>query len=96
MARLEASVAQLGNGGGGDTTAAVRQMSQRLDGITRQLKKMDGRVGTISKNLEATPEYAARKDFTCSSCGSHGYLAVPLKCTGCGSEGWWGWWPPAE
>ncbi len=94
MARLEASVAQLGNGGGGDTTAAVRQMSQRLDGITRQLKKMDGRVGTISKSLEATPDYAARKEFTCSSCGSHGFLAVPMKCTGCGHEGWWGWWPP--
>lgn len=96
MARLEASVAKLGNGGGGDATAAVRQVSQRLDGVTRQLKKMEGRVGSISKNLEATPDYAARKDFTCSSCGSHGFLAVPLKCTGCGHEGWWGWWPPTE
>ncbi|MEE8352958.1 MAG: hypothetical protein V3S10_00745 [Dehalococcoidales bacterium] len=94
MARLEASVAQLGKDSGGDATAAVRQMSQRLDGITRHLKKMDGRVDTISKSLEATPDYAARKDFTCSSCGSHGFLAVPLKCTGCGREGWWGWWPP--
>ncbi len=94
MARLEASVAQLGKDGGGDATAAVRQMSQRLDGITRHLKKMDGRVDTISKSLEATPDYAARKNFTCSSCGSHGFLAVPLKCTGCGREGWWGWWPP--
>ncbi len=94
MARLEASVAQLGKDGGGDATAAARQMSQRLDGITRHLKKMDGQVGTISKSLEATPDYAARKDFTCSSCGSHGFLAVPMKCTGCGSEGWWGWWPP--
>ncbi len=96
MARLEASVAQLGQDGGGEATAAVRQMSQRLDGVTRQLKKMQGQVGAISQNLEATPDYAARKDFTCSSCDSHGFLAVPLKCTGCGREGWWGWWPPTR
>lgn len=95
MAKLETSLAQVSSSSGGqEAMSAVRQMSQRLDGVTRQMKKMDGRVGTISKNLEATPDYAARKDFTCTSCGSHGYMAIPMKCTGCGTDGWWGWWPP--
>lgn len=72
---------------------AVQQLSKRLPAVVKELQKVNDQVRGIGRGLAATPDYGVRKDFTCSSCGSHGFVAMPMKCTKCGSEGWWGWWP---
>lgn len=74
---------------------AVQQLSKKLPAVVKELQKVNDQVRDIGWGLEATPDYGVRRDFTCSSCGSHGFVAMPMKCTKCGSEGWWGWWPKA-
>ena len=72
---------------------AVQRLSKKLPAVVKELQKVNDQVRGIGRGLAATPDYGVRKDFTCSSCGSHGFVAMPMKCTQCGSEGWWGWWP---
>ena len=76
-----------------DFGAAILQLEEKLEAAARHLRDMDGRVTTVSRKLQDTPSYGVRGDFTCESCGAHGLTAVPLRCTSCGKEGWWGWWP---
>jgi len=73
--------------------AAILQLEEKLCAVTRHLDKTDCRVMTVTKKLQDTPSYGVRGDYKCDSCGSTGFAAIPLKCTSCGKEGWWGWWP---
>ena len=73
--------------------AAILQLEEKLEAVTRHFREIDGRVTTVLRKLRDTPSYGVRSDFTCESCGSQGFVAIPLKCTNCGKEGWWGWWP---
>ncbi|HEY90215.1 MAG TPA: hypothetical protein G4O07_00100 [Dehalococcoidia bacterium] len=76
-----------------DFGAAILQLEEKLCAVIRHLDRIDSRVMTVTKKLQDTPSYGVRDDFTCGSCGSQGFAAIPLKCTSCGKEGWWGWWP---
>jgi hypothetical protein len=76
-----------------DVSVSVQRLSQRLEAVAKNLQKVNGRVDGVLRGLEGTPGYGIRNDFTCDSCGSHGLIALPMKCTKCGGEGWWGWWP---
>jgi hypothetical protein len=73
--------------------AAILQLEEKLEVITRYSREIDSRVITLLSKLQDTPSYGVRSDFTCESCGSQGFAAIPLRCTNCGKEGWWGWWP---
>jgi len=75
------------------TGAAVQQLEEKLEAVARRLSDMDSRLTTVTEGLRGTPSYGVRNDFTCEACGSRDFLAIPLKCTTCGREGWWGWWP---
>ncbi len=60
---------------------------------SKDLERLEEQMENISMKLEATPGCNAGNLFTCSSCGTSGKIASPIKCTHCGQEGWWGWWP---
>ncbi len=60
---------------------------------SKDLSRLEEQLENMSMKLEATPGYNAANLFTCSSCGTSGKIASPIKCTHCGQEGWWGWWP---
>ena len=94
-AKLEAHLHQLEQKQ--NTTAefgtAILQLEEKLDTVTRHFREIDGRVTTVLTKLGDTPSYGVRSDFTCESCGSQGFAAIPLRCTSCGKEGLWGWWP---
>jgi len=38
------------------------------------------------------PLAGLRYQFKCD-CGAKGHIAAAVKCTACGKEVWWGWWP---
>lgn len=76
-----------------DVSVPVQRLSQRLEAVVKDLQKVNGQVAGVLRGLGGTPGYGIRNSFTCESCGSHGLLAIPMKCTTCGNEGWWGWWP---
>ena len=54
--------------------------------LTEEMKK-------IVTNLKGTPGYGVRHSFTCEKCDDHGHVAVQFRCTSCGNERWYGWWP---
>ena len=67
----------------------VRQLQQQVQELTAQLQ-------LVTKNLEGTIGMAAHESFSCSSCQTTGQVAARLTCTSCGSENWWGWYPPEQ
>lgn len=69
------------------------QPSSQKGTSSREVARLNAHLESMRLKLEATPGYNARNKFTCSSCGTSGQAAIPLKCTHCGEEGWWGWWP---
>jgi len=95
MAKLEAHLHQLEQKQ--NTTAefgaTILQLEEKLDTMTRHFRETDSCVTTVLRKLRDTPSYGVRSDFTCESCGSQGFAAIPLRCTSCGKEGLWGWWP---
>ncbi len=65
--------------------------SANVTAIVKEVKRLGGQVKNITANLDATPGYNAHNTFVCTSCGSKGKVAVPMRCTECGREGWKGW-----
>jgi hypothetical protein len=59
----------------------------------QQIQNVSSQVEIITDGLRGTAGYNLNKTFKCNSCGSLGVVAVKVKCTKCGLENWWGWWP---
>ncbi len=76
-----------------DVSAPLKRISQKVTALDQNLQKVNGQVNRVMKGLKGTPGYGIRNDFSCTSCGSDGLIAIPMRCTRCGEEGWWGWWP---
>lgn len=77
---------------GGDTG----QLQQQVQELTAQLQELAGKVDSIVSGLQATVGFNAQGTFTCNSCTAHGQVAARLTCTACGTEDWWGWFPPQQ
>jgi hypothetical protein len=60
---------------------------------TQRVQELSEAVKKISNNLKGTPGYGVKNTFTCEKCSDHGHVAVMYKCTSCGRERWYGWWP---
>ena len=76
-----------------DNSNLERQIMQKIKNEEINLHKVNNRVNNILTNLKETPGYGVRGNYTCRSCGSHGFMAIPMKCSNCGTQGWLGWWP---
>ena len=76
-----------------DVGILAQQLSQRLETLAKELQKVKSQLTGVLRGLDGTPGYNIRHDFTCRSCGSSGLAAIPMRCTNCGREGWWGWFP---
>ena len=55
------------------------------------IKKISGNIESLVDVLKNTPGAGMRRYYTCNNCGSQGYPVIPVKCSVCGEEGWWGW-----
>lgn len=55
---------------------------------------LDARLNAAEDKLEKHPLSGLEEEFKCS-CGGSGKLAVTMKCTKCGKQAWWDWWPEA-
>jgi DNA repair exonuclease SbcCD ATPase subunit len=62
------------------------QTAERVQKLNDELKK-------IAHNLKGTPGYGIKHSFDCEKCSDHGHVAVMFRCTRCGQERWYGWWP---
>jgi ribosomal protein L33 len=87
MAKLEVLLlsieTQAQNSGARDVSKdAVHQITN----IARQIE-------VLNEGLRTTPDYNLGKTFNCASCSSNGTIAIKVRCTSCGKENWWGYWP---
>ncbi len=98
MTKLETAISRLGREEREvpDVSVTVQGLSQRLGAVVKDLQKVNSQVRATLRGLGGTPVYSIRSKFTCESCGSHGSVAIPMRCTKCGKEGWYGWWPKKE
>ena len=76
-----------------DLTSTVQTLLSNYQAVAQQLQLLTGRVQETVGNAQAIPGFGLRKAFKCSHCASQGTVAVRIRCTGCGREHWWGWWP---
>ncbi len=95
LGKVEASINQLDRKewDAPDVSVPIQRISQKVTALDQKLQKVNGQVSRVMKGLKGTPGYDIRNDFSCVSCGSDGFIAMPMRCTKCGEEGWWGWWP---
>jgi hypothetical protein len=60
---------------------------------TRKIQILGEELHKISTKLKGTPGYGVRNNFTCEECSDEGHVAIQYRCTKCGHERWYGWWP---
>ena len=58
-----------------------------------QVLQLKEALKKITTNLKGTPGYGVRQSFNCEKCSDEGHVAVMYRCTKCGHERWYGWWP---
>lgn len=56
-------------------------------------KAVENQLKEITRCVQKTLGYNISKTFKCRSCAGIGMVAIRVKCTKCGKESWWGWWP---
>lgn len=76
-----------------DANTILRKQPQDFQAVIDELQEVSDQVEEISEKLRNTPVYDMREIFQCNVCDSHGLCAIRVKCTECGRENWWGWWP---
>ena len=93
-----APAVQTMSAGGPTPTPApdTSQLEGQVQALTVQLQALTTQVEGIVAGLQATVGYNAQGTFACKSCSSQGHVAARLTCTACGTEDWWGWFPPQQ
>ena len=77
-------------------------IQQKLASLESEIKELESRVEILETigmdlvdmgaRLDGTPALGLKDKFTCH-CGASGFVALRIKCTKCGRETWWGWYP---
>lgn len=75
---------------------AVQALSSQLQALAGQVQKTASQNRGIVRKLGATMGYNLQNTYECRHCGSRGYVVTLVKCSACGEEDWWGWWPPED
>ena len=72
--------------------AQVIQRSAHDDQPSAEIiAEIQARLRDLSRHLNHRNEL--REEFECEHCKSQGNVAFLTKCTSCGQERWFGWWP---
>ena len=75
----------------GALRSKVRQLESRME----VLEALSAKLEDIESRLDGTPTLGLKHRFKCD-CGTSGFVALHIKCTKCGRETYWGWWPEKE
>ena len=96
IAALEESVQRLSSQAAPNLDQSFQQLSQQIQQLFGDLQAINSKVDGVTETLQATVGFGVRSVFACKSCEAQGHVAARLTCTCCGTEEWWGWFPPAE
>ena len=73
--------------------AAMAEIRQSLEQLTTTVQSLWSSVHQLTEHSQGSLGFAAKQTFDCPECGSHGTVAVPIRCTKCGFESEWGFFP---
>jgi|GEM_PF-1710643 len=76
-----------------EANAILRKQPRDFQSVIDELQQVRAQVEEMAGKLRSTPTYDIAETFQCNSCDSKGLVAIQVKCTECGREKWWGWWP---
>jgi hypothetical protein len=76
-------------------TGSLENEVQELDSRVQVLEAVVAELYDIGDQLDGTPDLDLKHRFKCE-CGASGLVALYIRCTKCGREAWWGWWPNKE
>lgn len=76
----------------GDTCCDISGPAERQV-IGKTDKAVEHQIKEVTRCVQKTLGYNISKTFKCRSCAGIGTVAIRVKCTKCGKESWWGWWP---
>jgi len=88
LSKLEAQVINMENQS--SPNAGARDAAK---GTLQQINNVAKQIEVLTEGLRTTPDYNLGKTFNCASCNSNGTIAIKVRCTSCGKENWWGYWP---
>jgi hypothetical protein len=89
LAKIESAINKLEKKAQSGNEVSASQMKTAI----QQMKNVSSQVEIITEGLRGTAGYNLNKTYKCNSCKSAGVVAIKVKCTQCGQENWWGWWP---
>ena len=95
LREIEARVSQL-ESGAIDSNLAIQLYSEKVQNMEDHIQKIEERTKEALEITKSNFGYKLREDFKCESCGSKGLVAIHIRCTQCGEESWWGWWPASK
>ena len=78
-----------------EATSSSQTKVQREDHkspIEERLAFCEGKIQQLGEGFKSTPALNLKNRFTCD-CGATGLVALHIRCTNCGRETWWGWFP---
>ena len=96
IAGLEEFVQRIGSHAAPESDQNIQRLSQQIQQLYGDLQAINSKVDGVMETLQATVGFGVRSVFACKSCEAQGHVATRLTCTSCGTEEWWGWFPPAE
>ena len=67
-------------------------LETRLAKIEEEVAVLVASIGHLNQQARGSLLVEIRQRFECS-CGANGLVAAKLRCTACGSESDYGWWP---
>ncbi len=90
---LENRLDRLGKSGMGRQVQNDTAYQSKIERLSTQLKTVTAELRAIQSGLQNTPDFNLRAEFVCDECGTQGAITTRHRCSKCGGEGWWGWWP---
>ena len=88
LEKFEIRISKLEKNNGNTQQADAAESKSNIE----QIRDMGKQLEIIVAGLLNTPDYDIARTFHCRSCGSHGTVAIKVRCTNCKHENWLGWW----
>lgn len=79
-----------------NVSTATERLPQDIRVVVNSLEQLVGEVGKIHAEIQNSFGYDMRRAFKCNPCGAEGHVVARVKCSQCGKESWWGWWPEGD
>jgi hypothetical protein len=75
----------------GQVSLAIQNTSHGFQPAIDKISRLELEIEDLE--AQVSHRHELRDDFVCEKCDSRRTMAILTKCTSCGQEKWFGWWP---